>query len=505
MKKSIILILLLIISSTSLKSQSLFFEQNKNSVNPNSIVAIIDTIKITAEEFFYNYEFGPAFTKRKDNSKSNYLHFMINEKLLALETYKNRLMNDDQTQNIYSDFISDIATEELFKKEIMSKVSIDNKEIQKIVAQKKCELNIRWLFSKDRIKIDKYKNILKDTNLFDSLFNSQINDSVKVDQREMKTSLFELNKNNSDLAKIVDTIKDGSISGLIKADEGWYIIKVDNKIVNLLSTETEINKLKYEAKEYLLKSKSDSLSDVYVNEILFESKPAIKRDAFNILRSYLGKYILTKELYSEWNLEDKMKSALNNLGLSKNDKYPGIVLITTNKGDFKLEDFIYWYNNREEYIKFNKSDIQEFSKSLENLIWQMLRDKLLTIIAKEKNYFDSDWVKKQSSWWKDKIAYASLRNQYVNSIRMNNKEILENDNENSNIEKMQIELSKKMLHKILELKKKYKIEVNQQILDKVVVSSEEDKKAIDFYTAKKGGLIPRPVFPSIDPDWATWQ
>jgi len=61
------------------------------------------------------------------------------------------------------------------------------------------------------------------------------------------------------------------------------------------------------------------------------------------------------------------------------------------------------------------------------------------------------------------------------------------------------------LNKIIELKKKYKVVINEDVLNKVKVSSENDKKAIDMYIVKRGNLIPRPAFPTIDIDWASWE
>jgi hypothetical protein len=505
MKKYNILILILFGSINDLSAQSFFDELNKNKIQPNTVVASIDTISVTAEEFFYNYEYGPAFAKREKKSKDIFLNNMINEKLLALEAYAHGMFNDANTKNIYYDIEADIASEELFKNEIYDKVQIKDSEINKIAADKKCELDIQWLYSKDENKVDGYLKSLSNRISFDSLFNSQINDSVFADQRSMRISLFNLIKKNNELAKIIDTMTVGNASAKIITDDGFYIFKVVNKTTDLIKTESESNKLKKEAKEYLLKSKSDSLSEVYVNELIIKSKPIIKRDAFNILRSYLGKYILNKDLYAEWELDKKLESSLSNLGLTKNDKYPGINLIETNNGNIKLEDFIYWYNNREQYLKFNKSSRDEFSKSLENYVWQMLRDNLLSKQAREKKYFDNDWVKKQSKWWKDKIAYAALRDQYSKSIVLENNEVsIENTNLTKK-EKINDQLSKKILYKVLELKKKYNITINKQVLEKINISSENNIKAIDFYTVKKDGLIPRPAFPSIDPDWANWQ
>ena len=61
----------------------------------NSLIAEIDTIKITTEEFYYNYEFGPAFPKRENNSKETHLTYLINEKLLALDGYEKGVMEKD--------------------------------------------------------------------------------------------------------------------------------------------------------------------------------------------------------------------------------------------------------------------------------------------------------------------------------------------------------------------------------------------------------------------------
>ncbi len=487
-------------------AQSLFDDKNSEFVNPNEILASVDTINITAEEFFYNYEFGPAFTKRNKDSKEMHLNYMINEKLLALEGYKNNLLDNAETKNIYNNIQDDLATEELFKNEILSEIKLSDKEINNIVNQKKIDLEIKWIYSTDENEINNISKLLNDQTLFDSLYNSQINDSVFVDQREMEISRFNLNKKNPTLARYIDSMKVGEITKPININDGWYIIKYDNKIVRIISTQAEYFKLSKEAEEALTKSKMDSLSDSYVNNLLFESKSTIKRDAFNILRSYLGKFILPKEKYDSWDLYKNMEIALSSLGIYTNEKYSGIILIESADKNYTLDDFLFWFQPRNLYIKFNKSSLKEYSKSVENCVWQMLRDNLLAQIAKEKNYYETDWVIRQSKWWKEKIVYSALRNQYNNSIeiKQNEKAALVN-NDYTTLEIMSKELSQKYLHTILGLKQNIKIKVDKDLLNKIKVSSEDDKKIINFYSIKKGGLIPRPAYPSIDPDWASWE
>jgi len=487
-------------------AQNLFFEENKNSKIKNEIVAEVGSIKITAEEFIYSYEFGPAFPKRKENSKLTHLNYMINEKLLALEGYEKGVFEKEEALEIYNDIESDLAAEEMFTKEIVPEIKISDLEISKVIETKQTEYEIRWLYARDLTEEENYFTELKNGLAFDSLFKLQLNDSVLIDDRQLKSSLYNIYLKNPLFAQIMDTLKAGRISNPVHTEDGWYIIKIDNIIQNMITGEAEYNKLKSESINAITKSKMDMLSDQYVKKLFSIESPIIKRDAFNVLRSYLGKFILSAENYSGWKLDDKLEVTLANLGLKRGENYPGLTLVECKNRKISLDEFIIWYRNREQYVKFYQNDLVSFSKSLEDLVWIMVRDKLLIAEAYQKGYNKAGWVIKQSGWWKDKISYSAYRNELANSITLNSEEQkLIAENKKSQSEIMSEELSKKTLHKVLELKRKHKVVINEELLKNLKVSSENDRKAIDMYIAKRGNLIPRPAFPSIDNDWANWE
>ena len=503
--KTILLILLSFYLSNSY-SQDIFFGGSENSKSKNEVVAQVGSIKITAEEFIYSYEFGPAFPKRKEHSKQTHLNYMINEKLLALDGYKKGIMEKEAAKEIYNDIESDLAAEEMFSKEIEPKIKINDAEIAKVIEKKQSEYRIRWLYTSGLPQVENYLKELKSGIPFDSLFNAQLNDSVLIDDRQLTSSLYNIYVKNPQFAQMVDSLNPGKISDPMHTDDGWYIIKIDNIWKNEITSESEFNKLKSESVNAITKSKMDILSDQYVKGLFSVENPLIKRDVFTVLRSYLGKFILTPEKYSEWKLDNKLDIALTNLGLKRGEKYPGLTLVECKNSKISLDAFIIWYRNREQYVKLVKNDLTGFSKSLEDLVWLMVRDKLLIGKAYQNGYNKSEWVIKQSGWWKDKIAYSAYRNELANSITLNSEEQrLLNEKKKSQSEIMSEELSKKILHKVLELKKKYKVVVNEDVLDKIKVSSENDKKAIDIFIAKRGNLIPRPAFPSIDNDWVNWE
>ena len=83
-------LILFVILTNLLWSQVSFPNSNSSIDNHNSIVAKVDSIIITREEFYYSYEFGPAFIKILPDSKQKHLDYLINEKLLALDGYSKK-------------------------------------------------------------------------------------------------------------------------------------------------------------------------------------------------------------------------------------------------------------------------------------------------------------------------------------------------------------------------------------------------------------------------------
>ena len=63
----------------------------------------------------------------------------------------------------------------------------------------------------------------------------------------------------------------------------------------------------------------------------------------------------------------------------------------------------------------------------------------------------------------------------------------------------------KLFRVIQEAKKEYKVVINENVLGRIKVSTENNPNAVDFYSAKTGGLIPRPPYPTIDNEWVNWE
>ncbi|MCH7772118.1 MAG: peptidyl-prolyl cis-trans isomerase, partial [Bacteroidetes bacterium] len=246
-KKKYSFLLIIIYLGTSYPFQdSLKSQAPANDLILDEKVASIGPIIITAEEFSNSYEFGPAFVKRKKDSKNRYLKYMIYEKLLTLDGYSRNIDKEEEISSLIKDFESDLATEEMFKDDILSTIKISEKEVDTIVTQKQMELDIRWLYEQNKEGKDDLLFELNNGASFDSLYQLQFEDSIYLDDRSMKINRFQLGKKNPDLAEIIDTLPVGQVSNPIEADDGWYLFKIHNVWQNIITTEAEMIRLRQE-------------------------------------------------------------------------------------------------------------------------------------------------------------------------------------------------------------------------------------------------------------------
>jgi hypothetical protein len=477
---------------------------NKNI--EDSVVAVVGAKSITAREFAAGYEFGPAFPKREKNSKKIYLNYMINEKLLALEGGTNKFDTTQIYKDLYSDIYADLATEELYKQEILPKISISENEIADALKKKNTEIYLRWIFCKEKDEALAVQKKIIGGYSFDTLFNAQLQaDSLFRDERTFKTNKFKLWQKNPALASIADTLRVGSISRPINAGDGWYIVRTDSIVKVITLSEGEYDNGRVEVSRAITIKKMDEYSDKYVDSLLRNAEPVIDGKAFQIIRTYVGKFELPKETFDEWNLQKLYDKAYSERAGNKKTAASSFVLVRLNDTILTVGDFIHWYNQRVDYLKFPKTDKKAFSASIEGLIWRMVRDNVLTSVAARKGMMDLPVVKSQAEWWKDKILYALVRDDMGNTLTLKISDQKQSLLKPKTNEDMSSEINKMLLRKLNALKSKYKIKINDAILNKIVVQDENNPKAIDMYIVKKGGIYPHPAFPSIDKYWQMWE
>ena len=142
-------------------------------------------------------------------------------------------------------------------------------------------------------QLNEYTKALSTEASFDSLYHLQFEDSIYQDERSLQTNRFKLGEKNPDLAEIIDSLPIGDISNPVQVDDGWYILKINNVWQNIITTESEMIKLRQESINFLTQKKMDIQSAEYVNDLILDQK--INRSVFSYLRvlSPTGIYVTT--------------------------------------------------------------------------------------------------------------------------------------------------------------------------------------------------------------------
>lgn len=485
------------------------------------VLATVGPWSITAQEFLLNYEFGPAFPKRVKDSKNRYLTYIVYEKLLALDGYTRGVQSSPMVKEMLDEIEGDLATEELYRDDVLSNVTVGQEEIAAGVAKERVHIVLKWLYTTQKEEIDRANASLSVGASFDSLFAMQLSDSVKADERSMETTRFKLQIKNPVLAGTTDTLRFGQHSSPMRGPDGWYILKLADGWTDPLLTETEAGKLRNEVNRSLVQQRSDSLSDAYVHQMMLEQNPVIVKDMFELLQTDIGKKVLSRDKFERW-IGRRLDSPPDSSTLKAAGKK---VLVRLKDGSFSLDDFLSWYKTRELYVQLRLTSQRSFLLSLEQLIWRMVRDRLLTQRAFARSLQNRESVKKQKQWWEEKLVYLAEKGRLVDAINTRDTTLLRYYEEHTrdyrddkgnpkSFEEVRddvlrdyssFELTRTLLHRILQLKQSYKVDIREEALEKLYVDTENNPRAIDVYTVKKGGIFPHTAFPFIDYDWQRWE
>jgi hypothetical protein len=496
-------------------------------INPKLDTVTLATVgpwRISATEFMLSYEYGPAFVKREKDSKKHYLIFMLYEKLLAFDAQQRGLDKESDVQQLVKQIEADLATEELYRDDVLSKVDVSDRSVALGVEQERVHLAVRWIYAPSAGQIHEQVRVMKEGVSFDSLFALQLRRGVKAEDRTMETTRFRLRVRNPLLAAVVDTLPPGIVSPPVQGPDGWYLVKIVDEEINPVVTQSEGVKMGKDVRRTLTQHVADSLSDDYAQRMIVDQHPVILRESFNAVQAYLGKKFLRREKFDEWGLASR-KGAKELKDLSQLDTIASRVLVQMKKKSLDVRSFLDWYRLREPYVKLTLTSPQAFFQSVEGLIWRMVRDRLLTHRAFERGLQKRTSVRRQKEWWKEKFLYLANKQRLAatitDSLPLLRKyyeqhthdfcdtsgvvKAFEDAREDVWREYYSYELKKNLLHEILRLKEKYGVRIDEAALNKMAVDIENDPRAIDVYTVKTGGIYPRTAFPSIDYDWQTWQ
>jgi hypothetical protein len=449
---------------------------------------------------------------------------MVNEKLFALDGYARGLQKSPRTREALAEIEGDLATEELYTHDVATRVTVTDREIADGVRNERVAISLDWIFTPTDSGVARYQRMLRGSS-FDSAYARQLREGATAGDRSLRTTKFDLSMNNPVLSGIVDSLAVGAISLPIHVEDGWYIVRLTDVQTSPIITQTEEVRLREDVHRALVQQKSDRLSDGYVKQMMLDSKPTIERRAFDILQTYLAKTLLPPDSFAHWELANLLARKWGPVEFTDIGPFRSETLVTHARGTFLVSDFLLWYGARSANLHLSIASPKAFFTSLEEYTWRMVRDRLLTQRACAQRFQFRDAVRKQKKWWEEKFLYDLEKNMIGDSIAMDSSKLLEyyahherefrdasgtpqpyrSVTEDVSRAYYSSALTERMLHRLIALKGRYKVSINEAALESLAVDIQNQPNGIDVYAVKKGGTFPRQAFPTIDHGWQAWN
>lgn len=397
----------------------IFFNQLLYCQEDNRVVAKIGAYNITVDEFKDRFELMPHFNysdSNIDSVKKEFLYSLVAEKLWALEADELQLDTIETIKISLQTLKNLFVKDELYKKEVESKVVITNKEISAGLTRVTRVLYVSIITSPDSVKIWKLNNALIKGADFDSVL---ILMNLPQIPFEIKYGSFE----DETVENILYSLSLNEITKPINSKNNWFIFKLldDNQDVSIDPSNEHaknivIKKLKDKKLQTIGRSFLDNLLGgkvISADRKLFNE---ISKKLIEVLKSRSGK----TENDSLVDIQLLQTDILRVFSmLSKVELSDAFIKIENNSATLK-EFLIYLIYQK---IQFNSLRQNIVKQILNRAVKQFIEDEIIAREGYKRGLDKLLSVKNDLQIWKNYYLAEVLMNRYSDSIKITDNEI----------------------------------------------------------------------------------
>jgi hypothetical protein len=501
-----------------------FFSCSDSKIPDEKIIAKVGDRIITVDEFISSYDFSVSILRRGKNSHRTYLNYMIKELLLANEGFEKGLNKNHYVTSRIKHRTDNDLLEGFYKKYVYSKVHIPEEKIQEAV--KKSTIKFRLLIwptpsiEKAAIAYDEASK----TDLADYI-EKQINklEIKNLNKKNFETDWFDYLGVPPNILAEIQNLEIGKPSKPIPYEKGYAIFQIiDLKREPIKNDELKFGQRRKKIYGRLFNIKSDSIVHRLMDSILTPLNIRVKNKTVDLLVIPLLQWIkdgITDKGTIVANIKassDTSKDYMIKLKQLLPEK-----LYTSKNKVYTVEDYFNYMNYHRKVINLSKDPI-DLKNRLVTEIGRMIKNKEFIKIAKKEGYLDSAKIKSDLKIWEEKWTYDVYRDYVIKNIKVTDEEMkkffkerwrelrianvdttrfykYKNDVYNMILfEKHRILLEKE----IAKLKKKYRIWINEELLNKLDSDNKKIKNDITLFTVKN--FSGEPLIPTVDLKWLSY-
>jgi hypothetical protein len=489
-------------------------------VIPDTAVAVrIGTYEITADNLIESYELTPAFVRLSPDPLRLHLRYLIYEYLLALEAERRGMDTMSVTDRMIRAIEEDLTVDQLYRDDILAHVDLSEENINAGIQKGRLRIRLRWIFTESFPEAEKMYSSYRDGVPFDSLFFDNLPADVPPESRMYEGTQLILERDNPDLMKKIVHLKAQEVSEPIDGPDGFYIFRIDELWQNPILPLHEYTLLKEQATTVLTKIKADEISREYIQELFDEEQPEIIPAGMYIIRAYLADKGLSDEQREEFEIPLTVMTEGGPQTIIDNPELLSMPVARTSGFTITVEDYLDWFEIRQFQIK--RHSREAFNASILQTVRRMVQERMLIDRAYERGLNERHVVKHDLQRWRGKILYSVFMRELRRSIQIDEADIqsyyernyrrfVDRDGRQLSFDEAREGVfgelfhreENRMLHRILrELNAQYEVTINEELIDLIAESIEDEGVPVNVIFYKPGGTFPRVAYPTIDGSW----
>lgn len=275
-------------------------------------------------------KWGRGLTQRE--AHDNQLNYLIEQKLFAQEAIANGLDTEKSIAGVLNATKEKEMIKELYRQEVASRVNISDEEYRSAYQRSKKKVKFEFVSTPDSAHAEAYRKQLLNASI--EMLQLQ---SPSFEQKGT-SPMFSFGDMASELEEVVFNIQPGEVSGPIKIDNDYMVVKLIDGEVDRFMSEMDLAENKSKIQKVIFERRARQISDEYIYEMLSKQEVKISPPIFYALAEQFSRIVHNKSTGQPFPIylsNSELKTAQSNLKDIADE-----VLVTFKGGQFTVEEFL---------------------------------------------------------------------------------------------------------------------------------------------------------------------
>lgn len=389
------------------------------------VLAKVGDEEITIAEFKQRFELVPQVNQNKKSleaRKAELLYTIIAEKLWAQEAEELGLDTSEVMQLTFKNIEKRYVRDALYKKEIESKIKIDDAAVREGLLRSRRKLNFQFLRTENKSDADSLYDYLAKRSSVDSQL--QDRDGLLFNDSLFTVSFGELSKEVEDQ---LYKLKLNEFSKPIEAGNGWYIFKLKSVNEKPFLDEKQLSKEYLNLKKSLEKNITNELNKAFFKDFFNDKKVTTDGYLFwsfsESLIDQLNKAQIEKKISINTNIEltiPDFKEIEERIGQDT----LSMVFVEIEKKQITLNEFLKAFMYEGFYS--NTTNPDTVRAKLNSRVKRFIEHELLSIEGFKRNYEQLAEVKLHTDIWRNNYLGKLFEQELIDNIEVSDEEAKQN-------------------------------------------------------------------------------